>query len=543
MTEELRFRGVYPMLYAFFDGAGRLDRGAMRAQVEYCVANGAHGIAALGLGTEVSKLEAEERRRVVEWVADDLRGGLPLAITVFGATPAEQTAFVQAAAARGADWVILQPPQTGQPITEDRLVDFFGAVADTAPVPVAIQNAPQYIGVGLSGAGLDRLNRDHPNVRLLKAEGSALETRALIEQTLGRMAVFQGRGGMEFIDVMRAGCVGMIPSVESCRVQSRIFELMQTGRAEDEAAAERLYAGAGSADHVPDAVGRPVPVLRQASDRRAPRHRRSPRPPARAGAHRLRPRLPHPPRCGAGPAALSQCSATLRCYEMPASISQLARNELHGSAGALPRFARAMPTHHRRRQKRVPSVRFDPIVPAVAAGVPQTAWSRAPLARSARRRYNSRGHQPSGGGAMLRVWGRNNSINVQKVMWAVGRARSRARADRRRRRVRRPGHAPSTAGSTPTAGCRRSRTASVVVWESNACVRYLAARYGAGTLWPEDPAERATADMWMDWQASTLLPDMTVVFWGLIRTPEDQRDGAAIEAAAQSPRADLADSR
>jgi glutathione S-transferase len=52
-------------------------------------------------------------------------------------------------------------------------------------------------------------------------------------------------------------------------------------------------------------------------------------------------------------------------------------------------------------------------------------------------------------------------------------------------------------------------------------------------LWPEDPAERAIADLWMDWQQTTLLPDMTVTFWGLIRTPEDQRDGAAIEAAAK----------
>jgi 2-keto-3-deoxy-L-arabinonate dehydratase len=235
------FQGVYPMLYAFFDAAGRLDRAAMRAQVEYCVAHGAHGIAALGLGTEVSKLEAEERRQVVEWVAEDLRGRLPLAITVFGATPEEQIAFVRAAAERGADWVILQPPQTGEPITEDQLVDFFGEIADASPVPVAIQNAPQYIGIGLTGAGLDRLSRNHPNVRLLKAEGSAVETRALIELTEGRMAVFQGRGGMEFIDVMRAGCVGMIPSVESCHLQARMFALMRTGRAEDEAAAERLY--------------------------------------------------------------------------------------------------------------------------------------------------------------------------------------------------------------------------------------------------------------------------------------------------------------
>jgi len=236
------FRGVYPMLYAFFDANGRLDRAAMRAQVDYCVAHGAHGIAALGLGTEVSKLEGEERRLVMDWAAEDLRDRLPLAITVFGATPAEQIAFVRAAAERGAAWVILQPPQTGASLTEDQLVDFFAAVADAAPVPVAIQNAPQYIGVGLSSAGLDRLSRDHPNVRLLKAEGSAVETRSLIELTEGRMDVFQGRGGLEFIDVMRAGCVGMIPSVESCHVQSRMFELMQTGRAADEAEAERLYA-------------------------------------------------------------------------------------------------------------------------------------------------------------------------------------------------------------------------------------------------------------------------------------------------------------
>jgi 2-keto-3-deoxy-L-arabinonate dehydratase len=242
MAAEDEFRGVYPMLYAFFDAAGRLDRGAMRAQVEYCVVGGAHGIAALGLGTEVSKLHPEERRQVVAWVAEDLAGRLPLAITVFGSTPTEQIAFIRAAAEHGADWVILQPPQTGEPITEDQLVDFFGAVADAAPVPVAIQNAPQYIGVGLSSAGLDRLSRDHPNVRLLKAEGSALDTRALIELTAGRMTVFQGRGGMEFTDVIRAGCVGMIPSVESCHVQSRIFELMRTGRAGDEAEAERLYA-------------------------------------------------------------------------------------------------------------------------------------------------------------------------------------------------------------------------------------------------------------------------------------------------------------
>ena len=241
MASKLGFRGVYPILYAFFDGQGQLDREAMRRQVEHCVASGVHGVAALGLATEVKKLSPEERHRVMAWAAEDLRGRLPLAITVFGATPEEQIGFVRAAAEQGADWVILQPPQTGERITEDQLVDFFGAVADASPLPVAIQNAPQYIGVGLSSAGLDRLSRRHPNVRLLKAEGSAVETRALIELTEGRMGVFQGRGGMEFTDVMRAGCIGMIPAVDACHVQARIFDLMQTGRSADETEAERLY--------------------------------------------------------------------------------------------------------------------------------------------------------------------------------------------------------------------------------------------------------------------------------------------------------------
>ena len=59
------FHGIYPILYAFFDAQGRLDRGAMRAQVEACVRHGAHGLAVLGLATETYKLQTPERRQVL----------------------------------------------------------------------------------------------------------------------------------------------------------------------------------------------------------------------------------------------------------------------------------------------------------------------------------------------------------------------------------------------------------------------------------------------------------------------------------------------
>jgi glutathione S-transferase len=132
---------------------------------------------------------------------------------------------------------------------------------------------------------------------------------------------------------------------------------------------------------------------------------------------------------------------------------------------------------------------------------------------------------------MLRIWGRTNSINVQKVMWAVG------ELGRPHERIDVGGAFGGLDGAEYRALNANGRIPTieddgVVVWESNACVRYLAARYSAGSLWPEDPVTRAAADMWMDWQQTTLLTDMTTVFWGLVRTPEAERDHAAIEAAA-----------
>ena len=229
--------GIYPILYAFFGADGGLDREAMRRQTEACVAIGAHGVAALGLATEVSKLSLAERHDVMAWLMEDVAGRLPVAITVFGDTPEEQIAFVKAAAALGTAWVILQPPQ-GNPVGETDLIRFFGKVMDASPIPVAIQNAPQYLGVGLSDKGLHTLCRNHANFRLLKGEGSALQIADTIQAVGGALDVLNGRGGLELTDNLRAGCVGMIPAPECADVQIRIYELMQAG---DEAQAERFY--------------------------------------------------------------------------------------------------------------------------------------------------------------------------------------------------------------------------------------------------------------------------------------------------------------
>src|SRR5438552_635871 len=129
---------------------------------------------------------------------------------------------------------------------------------------------------------------------------------------------------------------------------------------------------------------------------------------------------------------------------------------------------------------------------------------------------------------MLKVWGRATSVNVQKVMWAVGEmgiAHERIDVGGRFGGLT----TPAFLALNPNARVPTIEDDGIVVWESNAIIRYLAARYGEGALWARDPGARAPADAWMDWMQTTLAPDFYGVFWAVVRTPAGRRDRAAIK--------------
>ncbi len=131
---------------------------------------------------------------------------------------------------------------------------------------------------------------------------------------------------------------------------------------------------------------------------------------------------------------------------------------------------------------------------------------------------------------MLTIHGRANSINVQKALWAADECG--LAYDRRDVGGSFGGNdqawylAMNPNGVVPTID-----DGGYVLWESNSIVRYLAASYGPPGLWPADAKARGAAERWMDWQISTIQGGMTTLFWGLIRTPAERRDLAAIEAA------------
>jgi 4-hydroxy-tetrahydrodipicolinate synthase len=232
------FSGIWPMLYSFFREDGNLDRNAMRCQVQACLTQNIQGLAVLGLATEVHKLTSDEQLKILKWAVEDLQGRLPLAVTVSGPDASTQLQFAKKASDLGANWLILQPPSR-RPLSEEECFDHFSEVMSSIQLPIAIQNAPEYLGVGLSIPKIIDLNQRHSHFKLLKGEGSAVEVEQLVKALKSKMQVFNGRGGIELVDSLRAGCAGLIPAPELVDRQVQIYEFWRDGLAEEAEALQK----------------------------------------------------------------------------------------------------------------------------------------------------------------------------------------------------------------------------------------------------------------------------------------------------------------
>jgi glutathione S-transferase len=129
---------------------------------------------------------------------------------------------------------------------------------------------------------------------------------------------------------------------------------------------------------------------------------------------------------------------------------------------------------------------------------------------------------------MLKIWGRNTSSNVQKVMWAIGEMKlpvERLDIGGPFGKNKEPAYlAMNPNGLVPTL----EEEDGFTLWESNSVLRYLAAKHQS-SLEPADLRVRAIAQKWMDWQLSVAQSAILPVFMGLVRTPPEKRDMQMIE--------------
>jgi glutathione S-transferase len=133
---------------------------------------------------------------------------------------------------------------------------------------------------------------------------------------------------------------------------------------------------------------------------------------------------------------------------------------------------------------------------------------------------------------MIKIWGRTDSSNVQKVLWCLGElgleferldwgGKFGGNDDKSYREMNPNGLVPTI------------KDGDFILWESNSIMRYLNAKYGQGRLLPATPEGMANANRWMDWQLSVFNPTIVPLFFATIRTPPDKRDPKAIQTALE----------
>ena len=137
--------------------------------------------------------------------------------------------------------------------------------------------------------------------------------------------------------------------------------------------------------------------------------------------------------------------------------------------------------------------------------------------------------------SQLKIWGRANSVNVQKVLWCLREldlVYERIDAGMAFGRNRDPDY---LAMMNPNGRVPTLVDGDFVLWESNSIMRYLVLAYApASSIYPDAPKRRASVDRWLDWTLSTLQPVDRPVFWALVRTPPEQREMAAIQKDADA---------
>lgn len=225
--------GIIPIVITPFDAEGQIDEASLRRVVQFELAGQPQGIGVGGFASEAYKLTEAERQRCAEIVAEEVNGQVPLIVGL--AAGSLEAAIQQArryAPLRPAALMTL-PPNTFA-YDEPALVDFYVDLANTADVPVMVQQAPQipaYAGTLLSPTSLAAIAQRAPTVHYFKVEGRGSAERIQALRTLigDRAGLFGGGGGITFYDELRVGAAGLLPGVGFNEYFTRVWSAWQSG--------------------------------------------------------------------------------------------------------------------------------------------------------------------------------------------------------------------------------------------------------------------------------------------------------------------------
>lgn len=217
-------RGIFPIVYTPFDAEGRIDEEDLGRLVDYLIAAGAHGLAAVGGASECHKLTMAERKWLAERTIAFADGRVPVIVGTSATNTLDSVELSRHAEAIGAKAVFLTPPLFGG-VTPDSLAYHYGAVSRAISIPVMVQDAQ----VSVAPVQVARLAEMFPNVCYLKEEAPLETGHRISEIKRLRPEVRVLSGGSYLLNDLARGAQGAIPGSVGVADLSRAYNLFVAG--------------------------------------------------------------------------------------------------------------------------------------------------------------------------------------------------------------------------------------------------------------------------------------------------------------------------
>ena len=234
-----RLHGVLPIVHTPFTDSGDIDVATLRREIDWAYAQGADGLGT-GMVSELLRLTFDERIALTHHVAE-MSAGRGAVFAGVGAESGKQALiYARTAEKAGCDAVMAAPPVTTM-LPDDKLVDYFRALADGISLPVIVQDASGYIGKAIPLRVYVQLLDCYGEEKIVfKPEASPIgpNLSALRDATGGRARIFEGSGGILLVDSYRRGIAGTMPGMELLDGIVALWKALQRG---DDEAIYRLY--------------------------------------------------------------------------------------------------------------------------------------------------------------------------------------------------------------------------------------------------------------------------------------------------------------
>ena len=233
-NESTLLHDCIPILCTPFMEDGSVDLESLEREIDWVIAEGATGVAALALASEGYKLTEPERDAVTATTVRAVAGRVPVVISADGAGTEVAVDRARRAEVACADALMVLPPSFVKP-DQASLIDYYSRIGETVAVPVIIQDAPQLTGVPMGPALWARLVEAVPTIQYVKAEGTpqGATLTETIRQSDGKLAVFCGWGGLGMLDAMERGAAGSMPAPNFTRVFAEVQNLYESSRVDD----------------------------------------------------------------------------------------------------------------------------------------------------------------------------------------------------------------------------------------------------------------------------------------------------------------------